>query len=35
MRKQKMNKLENRKHTEVLNLRAGYFKEKPVKVYFW
>lgn len=27
MRKAKMNKLENRKHTEVLNLRAGYLKK--------
>ena len=27
MGKAKMNKLENRKHTEVLNLRAGYLKK--------
>ena len=27
MGKAKMNKLENRKHTEVLNLRAAYLKK--------
>lgn len=33
MRKAKMNKLENRKHTEVLNLRAGYLKKTSKSIF--